>query len=577
MKKVFILLVIFILLTLQFSCTKPSQPVSSKNGMVVSASSYASKVGVEILKKGGNAVDAAVAVGFALAVTYPYAGNIGGGGFMVIHLADGKNTTIDFREKAPLSAHKDMYLNEAGDFVPELSQTGITSAGVSGSVAGLIYALDNYGTLPLAEVIQPAIDLAKNGWKLNARDDRIFYSNMQLLEKYPSTRKIFMRDSATYKEGDLFIQPELAWTLEQIKAYGSDGFYKGKVAELLVKQVTSLGGYITLPDLEKYQPVEREPIIGNYRGFQVVSMPPPSSGGIAIVELLNILENYNLAEEDREGSHYIHHLVEAMKYVYADRTYHLGDADFYPVPKEQLISKDYARTIFNKIEETKNFSVPSDEIKSLDVSEIYESRETTHYSVYDSFGNAVSTTTTINSGFGSGIVVEGAGFLLNNEMDDFSGKPGVMNQFGLLGTEANSIRPEKRMLSSMTPTIILKDGEPYIIVGSPGGSTIITVVLQVILNCIDFNMNIREAIEAPRVHHQWLPDTLYYEQRALTGEVKKELAAMGYALADKDAELLILGIAEGIMIDNPRPGRDKRNKIIYGASDPRGGGLAVGY
>jgi gamma-glutamyltranspeptidase/glutathione hydrolase len=561
---------LLILLTLQSACTKQPQPVTSKNGMVVSASSYASKVGVEILKKGGNAIDAAVAVGFALAVTYPYAGNIGGGGFMVIHLADGKNTTIDFREKAPLSAHKNMYLNEAGDFVPELSQTGTTSAGVPGSVAGLIYALEKYGTLPLAEVIQPAIDLAKNGWKLEERDARIFNNSLPLFEKYPSSLKVFTKNGEPHKTGDLFIQSDLAWTLGQIKEYGKDGFYKGKVAELLVRQVRSLGGYITTEDLEKYRPLERYPIIGNYRGFQVVSMPPPSSGGIALVELLNILENYNLANDGWGSSHYFHHLVEAMKYVYADRTYHLGDADFCPVPKEQLISKDYAKTIFDRIERAKNKAVPSSEIKALDVSSIHESTETTHYSVYDSFGNAVSTTTTINSAFGSGIVVEGAGFLLNNEMDDFSGKPGVQNQFGLLGTEANSIQPEKRMLSSMTPTIILKDNKPFIIIGSPGGSTIITVVLQVILNCIDFNMNIREAIEKPRIHHQWMPDSLYYEQKALTEDIKKELTAMGYALVNKDVELRIIGIAEGIIIDN-------RDKIIYGASDPRGGGLAFGY
>ena len=424
--------------------------------MVVSTSSYASKVGVEILKKGGNAIDAAVAVGFALAVTYPSAGNIGGGGFMVIHLADGKNITLDYREKAPLSAHKDMYLNEVGDFVPELSQQGTTSAGVPGSVAGLIYALENYGTLSLAEVIQPAIDLAKNGWRLERRDSIYFSNNFPLFEKYPSSKKIFTKNGDLYRVGDLFVQPDLAWTLEQIKEKGRDGFYKGKVAELLVKQVSSLGGYITLEDLEKYQPVERAPVIGTYRGYEIISMPPPSSGGIALVELLNILENYDLSNEDWGSSKYIHHIVEAMKYVYADRTYHLGDADFYPVPEDHLTSKEYAKTIFERIEAAKNRAVPSSEIKSLDVAQIYESTETTHYSVYDSFGNAVSTTTTINSSFGSGIVVEGAGFLLNNEMDDFSGKPGVMNQFGLLGTEANSIQPEKRMLSSMTPTIIIK-------------------------------------------------------------------------------------------------------------------------
>jgi len=570
MKKIFLSLVLIISLLLQFSCSKAPQPVSAENGMVVSTSSYASKVGVEILKKGGNAIDAAVAVGFALAVTYPSAGNLGGGGFMVIHLADGKNISIDYREKAPLSSNKNLYLNEAGEFVPELSQQGTTSAGVPGSVAGLIYALEKYGTLSLADVIQPAIDLARNGWRLEKRDSIYFGNNFPLFEKYPSSKQIFTRNGELYKTGDLFVQDDLARTLEQIKIFGRDGFYKGNVAELLVAQVVSLGGYINLEDLEKYQPVEREPVAGTYRGYEIISMPPPSSGGIALVQLLNILENYNLPGEDLGSALYIHHLVEAMKYVYADRTYHLGDADFYPVPVEQLTSKEYAKTIFERIESVKNKAVPSSEIKSLEAVSVYESTETTHYSVYDSYGNAVSTTTTINSSFGSGIVVEGAGFLLNNEMDDFSSKPGVMNQFGLLGSEANSIQPEKRMLSSMTPTIILKDEKPFIIIGSPGGSQIITTVLQVVLNCVDFEMNIREAIENPRIHHQWMPDSIYYEQRALTEDVKKELTAMGYALVNDGAEFRILGIAEGILID-------QRNKIIYGASDPRGGGLAVGY
>ncbi|RKY99026.1 MAG: gamma-glutamyltransferase, partial [Ignavibacteriae bacterium] len=392
-------------------------------------------------------------------------------------------------------------------------------------------------------------------------------------EKYPSSLKVFSKDGEPYQEGDLFIQPDLARTLEKIKENGKDGFYKGKVAELLVEQIASLGGYITLEDLERYQPLEREPITGSYRGYKIVSMSPPSSGGIALVELLNILENYPApggAESDWGSALYIHHLVEAMKYVFADRTYHLGDEDFYPVPKDKLISKEYAKTIFTKIENAKNKAVPSGEIKSLDVSYLHESTETVHYSVYDSFGNAVSITTTINSSFGSKIVVEGAGFLLNNEMDDFSGKPGTQNQFGLLGTEANSIQPEKRMLSSMTPTIILKDGKPHIIIGSPGGAKIITAVLQVILNCIDFDMNIREAVEKPRIHHQWLPDSIYYEDKALTDDLKKELIEMGYSLSDYGAALRIIGIAEGIMID-------RENKIIYGASDPRGGGLAVGY
>ena len=570
MRKIFNFFLVTSLLFLQFACSKNPQPVSSENGMVVSTSSYASRVGVEILKKGGNAIDAAVAVGFTLAVTYPSAGNLGGGGFMLIHLADGKNITIDYREKAPLSAYRDMYLNDAGEFVPELSIYGATSAGVPGSVAGLIYALEKYGTMTLADVVQPAIELAKKGFRLEQRDSIYFSNTIPLFSKYPSSMKIFTKDGMPYSTGDLFIQSDLAWTLEQIKENSRDGFYKGKVAEYLVATVKSLGGYITLEDLEKYQPVEREPVIGNYRGYKIISMPPPSSGGIALVQMLNVLENYNLSDENWGTASYIHKIVEAMKYAYADRTYHLGDADFYPVPIDQLISKDYAKTIFDRIEKDKNKAVPSSEIKSLDVDIVYESKETTHYSVYDSYGNAVSTTTTINSSFGSGIVVDGAGFLLNNEMDDFSGKPGVMNQFGLLGTEANSIQPEKRMLSSMTPTIILKNDGPYIIIGSPGGSQIITTVLQVVLNCIDFDMNIREAVEAPRIHHQWMPDSIYYEKNALTEEVKKELIEMGYALADEGADLRIIGIAEGIMINN-------KNKIIYGASDPRGGGLAVGY
>ena len=570
MKKLLAVLIFFIQFLFQFSCTKQPQPVSAQNGMVVSTSSYASNVGVDILKKGGNAVDAAVAVGFALAVTYPSAGNLGGGGFMVIHLTDGKNIAIDYREKAPLSAHRDMFLNKNGEFVPELSMYGATSAGVPGSVAGLIYALEKYGTMTLAEVIQPAIDLAKNGWMLDSRDSIYLAENLPLLSKYPSSKKIFTKNGGLYSAGDLFIQNDLAWTLEQIKEKGKDGFYKGKVAELIVAQINSLNGYITLEDLEKYQPVERKPITGTYRGLEIISMPPPSSGGIALVEMLNILENYDLSEEDWGSAIYLHHIIEAMKYAYADRTFHLGDYDFYPVPVNQLTSKGYAKTIFERIELEKNKAVTSSEIKSFEVEQAYEGTETTHYSVYDSYGNAVSTTTTINSAFGSGIVVEGAGFLLNNEMDDFSGKPGAMNQFGLLGTEANSIQPEKRMLSSMTPTIILDEGKPFIVIGSPGGSQIITTVLQVVLNCVDFDMNIREAIEAPRIHHQWMPDSVFYEKDALSPEIRQELTEMGYHFWDLDAETRWIGIAEGIMIDNA-------NVIIFGSADPRGGGLAAGY
>ncbi|MCP5064422.1 MAG: gamma-glutamyltransferase [Ignavibacteriae bacterium] len=545
--------------------SQSSKPVKAKNGMVVSASKIASEVGTQILKDGGNAIDASVAVGFALAVTYPFAGNLGGGGFMVLHLKDSKSTTIDFREKAPLSARQDMYLNENGNFVPELSQTGETSAGVPGSVAGLIYALEKYGTFPLAKVIQPAIDLAKNGWALDDRSAESFKRTLPKFLKYSSSAKIFSKNGEAFNQGETFFQKDLAWTLEQIKKNGVDGFYKGKVAELLVKQVKGNGGYITLKDLEKYNPIEREPIYGTYRGHKIISMPPPSSGGIALVELLNILENFTIEKNEWNSSSYINKLVEAMKYAYSDRTYHLGDEDFYPVPKKKLLSKEYAKSIFDKLTP---YAKPSTEISTETPSQQKESTETTHFSVYDQEGNAVSVTTTINSGFGSKVVVEGAGFLLNNEMDDFSAKPGEPNQFGLLGSTANSIEPEKRMLSSMTPTIVLKNDKPYIIVGSPGGSTIITIVLQVILNAIDFEMDIQEAVNFPRIHHQWLPDKVYCEKYSVNKDVETKLLEMGYELANRNSTFRILGSAQAIMI---------KDGFIYGASDPRRSGAAVGY
>ncbi|MHB1689006.1 MAG: gamma-glutamyltransferase [Ignavibacteriaceae bacterium] len=551
-----------------------AQPVRAKNGMVVSASDIASKVGVEILKKGGNAIDAAVAVGFALAVTYPFAGNIGGGGFMVIHLGNpslyeknGANTTIDYREKAPLSASRDMYLDKNGNYISSMSKEGATSVGVPGSVAGLIYALKNYGTMPLKEVIQPAIDLAIKGWKLDYLTVQSLNEFANDFKKYPAAYKIFTNNGKPFKEGDLFIQKDLGWALNQIKKKGLDGFYKGKVADLLIKTIKSSGGYITQADLDKYKPVERKPVTGTYRGYEIVSMPPPSSGGIALVELLNILENYNFRPDDWGGSYYIHSLVEAMKYVYADRTNYLGDEDFYPVPKKGLISKEYAKSIFEKITDK---ATPSNEIKKTDPTKYKESTETTHYSIYDKDGDAVSVTTTLNSAYGCKMVVGGAGFLLNNEMDDFSAKPGVPNQFGLRGSEANSIQPEKRMLSSMTPTIVLKNNKPYIVIGSPGGSTIITVVLQVIMNCIDFHMNIQEAVDAPRIHHQWLPDIIYHEKFAINPDTKEKLIKMGYKLAALSKTFSIIGRAEGIMIDN-------EDNIIYGAADPRGSGSAEGY
>lgn len=569
-KKNIIALFIFAFLITSSLFPQEHQPVRSRHGMVVSASKLASDVGVEIMKKGGNAIDAAVAVGFALAVTYPYAGNIGGGGFMVIHLQNGQNTTIDFREKAPELAKRDMYLDSKGEFEPALSQEGTTSAGVPGSVAGLIYAEKKYGKLSLAEVIQPAIDLAEEGWLIDYKTAELFNDYFNDFKKYPSTLKVFSNNGSPFREGDIFRQPDLAETLKLIQEKGIDGFYSGKIAELLVQQVKSMGGELNLEDLTKYSAIERKPVTGIYRGYKIVSMPPPSSGGTALVELLNILENYDIKPVDWGSSGYIHKLVEAMKYVYADRTYNLGDSDFYPVPIHKLTSKEYARSIYAKIKSDNNMAVPSDTIKPVILKDIKESTETTHYSVYDNAGNAVSTTTTINSGFGSKIIVEGAGFLLNNEMDDFSSKPGVPNQYGLLGSEANSIQPEKRMLSSMTPAIVLKNDNPYLVVGSPGGSTIITTVLQVIINCIDFNMNISQAIDAPRIHHQWYPDEIYSEKFSLSIDTAKKLMEMGYHLANFNNKPRVLGVAEGIMIDY-------KNNVIFGASDPRGSGAAVGF
>ncbi len=538
-------------------------PVRGKNGMVVTASIIASDVGVEILKKGGNAVDAAVAVGFALAVTYPSAGNLGGGGFMVIHLSDGTNTTIDYREKAPASSYETMYQDSLGNFVPELSQYGVTSSGVPGSVAGLLYALKKYGKLSLDDVIQPAINLAENGFPIEYRFAQSLEYELGEFNKIESTKKIFTNDGLPYSEGDILVQKDLAKTLRQIQKYGFDGFYKGETAELIVKQVNAGNGYITLKDLENYKPIERAPILTQYNGYNVITMGPPSGGGVSLLEMLNILENYSFFMEDWGSSKYIHSLVEAMKYAFADRAKYIGDPDFIVSPVDSLLSKFYANMIFSKI---KDFAVPSQNIAPGIFNNLHESEETTHYSIMDNYGNAVSTTTTINSSYGSKVVVDGAGFFLNNEMDDFSSKVGEPNQFGLIGSFANRIEPNKRMQSSMSPTIVLKDNNPVLVVGSPGGSTISTVVLQVILNVLNFGMDIQQAINQPRFHHQWLPDQIDYESFGLTADVKKALLEKGQIIGDERS----LGRVEGIFFD-------LTDKVFYGATDPRGYGKATGY
>jgi gamma-glutamyltranspeptidase/glutathione hydrolase len=556
--------VIIILLVFTNIIAESPEPVRGKNGMVVSAHSLASEVGVNILKSGGNAVDAAVAVGFALAVVHPSAGNLGGGGFMVIHQKDGTQTTFDYREKAPASTHKNIYLDENGKYDPKLSTQGWSSSGVPGSVAGMLAALNKYGTMSIEEIIESAVQLAERGFIMDYRMVDFVNAYNKRFNQYPSSKKIFTKNGEKFNEGDKLTQKDLAETLKRIKDRGREGFYEGQTAKLIAEQAKENGGYISLEDLKNYYPVEREPVKGNYRGYEIVSMAPPSSGGIALIQTLNILENFDIKKNDWGSSNFVHRFVEALKYVYADRSEHLGDEDFYPVPKKWLTSKEYAKEIFEGIIEE---AVASEKIKpGIDPNLKKESLETTHYSVIDKFGNAVSVTTTINSTFGNKIVVEGAGFLMNNEMDDFSAKPGEPNQFGLLGSEANSIQPGKRMLSSMTPTIVLKNGNPFIIIGSPGGSRIITTVIQVVLNVIDFEMDIQTAINMPRIHHQWYPDEIYYEKFALNNDAINALNKRGH----KFGKITKIGRAQGILIDN-------ENKIFWGAADPRSYGKAIGY
>ena len=531
-------------------------PVRSKKGMVVSSEKIATEVGVRILRNGGNAVDAAVAVGFALSVTFPYAGNIGGGGFMVVHCFNGKNITIDFREKAPLASTRNMFLDSSGKLDTVKSQLGWSSSGVPGTVAGLIYALEKYGTMSLKDVIQPAIDLAENGFPVSYKMAESINRYNKDFNKFESSKKIFTKDGKHIEEDYLFVQKDLAKTLRLIKEYGAKGFYEGETARLIADQSKEFGGYISLNDLKEYKPVEREPLTGHFKNYEIISMPPPASGGVAIIEALNILENHSFTSDEWGGSRYYTCLTDALKYVYYDRAKYLGDPDFVKMPLDTLLSKEYAKKIFSKISLNE---FPSETFK-----EAKEHQETTHYSVADNLGNAVSTTYTINSAYGSKVVVEGSGFLMNNEMDDFSAKPGTPNQFGLVGSEANSIQPGKRMLSSMLPVIVLKNGKPYLITGSPGGATIITSVLQVVLNVLEFGMNVRDAVEMPRIHHQYLPDKIDYEKYGLTEDVKENLKKNKQVMGAKKT----LGCVESILIDD--------KGIFWGASDPRGYGLAKG-
>ncbi len=540
------------------------EPVRARHGMVGSTDEHASLAGLEILRKGGNAVDAAVAVGFALAVTHPAAGNLGGGGFMVIRLADGRETTIDYREMAPAGATRDMFLGADGNPVAERSLVGPLASGVPGSVAGLAYAHRKYGKLPLATVMAPAIALARGGFDVTWALADSLAGSKDLLSRFPATARAFQRADGTWlTQGDRLVQADLARTLERIAADGPDAFYKGPIADLIVAEMRRTGGLITRADLASYVPRERPPVVGTYRGYRVVSMPPPSSGGIALLQLLNILEAFPLPDYGHNSSRTIHLVSEAARRVYADRSAWLGDPEFFRVPVEGLISRRYADHLRAGISETRA-------TLSRDVApgqpRAYEPSDTTHYSVVDADGSAVATTTTLNGSYGSGQLVPGAGFLLNNEMDDFSAKPGSPNMFGLIGGEANAVAPGKRMLSSMTPTLLVKDGKTRLVAGSPGGSRIITTVLQVVLNVVDFKMSVQEAVDAPRFHHQWLPDTIRVERQGFPADVVTNLEAMGHAVtAGED-----MGDVHAIMID-PVTG------LRLGASDPRLDGRTVGY
>lgn len=559
-----IVLGLVILLSLLGALHAQKWPVYARHGMVVSTQKIASEVGVEILKKGGNAVDAAVATGFALAVVYPAAGNIGGGGFMVIRLKDGACKTIDYREKAPGAAHEKMYLDENGVLIEDLNHEGYLAVGVPGTVAGFILALEEFGTMPLKEVIRPAIELAEKGFPVSYAQWQDFVALEKSFKRYPSTAKVFYKaDGTPYQPGETWIQKDLAETLKRISEKGKAGFYEGKTAELLAKQMKSNGGLITKEDLAAYNAVIRDPVVTSYRDYTIYSMPPPSSGGITLSLMLNILEGYNLKDLGHNSSQYIHILTEGMRRAYAARAEHLGDPDFNPgMAVEKLISQDYADVLRNTIKPDKASTSDPQAFTG-----IYESEMTTHFSVVDSAGNAVSNTYTLEYSYGSGIVVEGAGFLLNNEMGDFNPWPGHTDESGLIGSKPNLVQPEKRMLSSMTPTIVAKDGQTFMLIGTPGGRTIINTVLQCIVNVIDFDMNIFEAINAPRFHHQWLPDVIRIEKWGTTTEAVERLQEMGHKISWRYSQ----GQAMGIIID-PESG------FRMGACDPRSpDGAAVGY
>lgn len=571
-KKLRQFILLFSILLLFFSTLSNANgriAVRGENGAVASSSLTASKVGVEILKDGGNAIDAAIATAFAMAVTHPTAGNIGGGGFLIYHGANGESTAFDFREKAPLSSTSDMYLDDEGNVknndIGPINHFSIKAVGVPGTVAGLALAHDRLGSLDWSKLVSPSVQLARQGipitWKLH--DDFNSPRRKAWFNQYPSSmEKFYKSDGSAYLSGDNWIQNDLADTLERIQDKGKDGFYKGKTAQLIADFMLTNDGLITLEDLEKYQAVERKPIKNDYRGYTIVSMPPPSSGGIILSEMLNILEGFNLNEIGHNSAQYLHLLTESMRRAYADRANYLGDPDFNEdMPLKKLQSKEHAANLRTTI----NMRNKSESDPSL-FAQPYESEETTHFSVVDKDGNMVSLTYTLEFGYGSHIVVKDAGFLLNNEMGDFNAVPGVTNVSGRIGTIPNQIRPEQRMLSSMTPTIVAKNGVPLFATGTPGGKTIINTTMQTILNIVDHGMTIAESIEAPRIHHQWLPDVTTFEKLGISPDTKKEYESYGHKIRVRNT----IGSAMGVY-------RDPETGIISGAADSRAedGGAAA--
>lgn len=546
-------------------------PVAAENGMVVTAQHLATRAGVDVLKDGGNAVDAAVAVGYALAVVYPAAGNLGGGGFMTIQLADGRKTFLDFREKAPLAATANMYLDKDGNVIKGASTHGYLAVGVPGSVSGMEYARAKYGTLPRAALLAPAIRYAQDGFVLDQGDVDMLWTATADFRKDPASAAIFLNAGEPFQAGQKLVQKDLARTLQAISDKGEDGFYKGTVGADIVAASRAGGGILTQADLDQYRTRELKPIECDYRGYHVISAPPPSSGGVIICEMLNVLEGYPLKDWGYRSAQGVHVQIEAMRHAYVDRNSYLGDPDFVKNPTERLLSKDYATQLRAAIDPAK--AGVSQNIKPGVAP--HEGSNTTHYSIVDKWGNAVSVTYTINDWFGAKVTAPGTGVLLNNEMDDFTAKVGVPNLYGLVQGEANAIAPGKRPLSSMSPTIVTKDGKPVMVVGTPGGSRIITAVLNTMINMIDYGMNVQEAVDAPRFHQQWLPEPTNLEPFALSPDTRRILEGMGHKFAGaQPANHLAVIVVGAPSLDGKPVGKNR----YYGANDPRRNtGLALGY